>query len=397
MAEEKKYSLINIIAVLSVSTLLYLATINAASLPYLVKEFPQYSITTVKLFTTIPSLMMIICSLISGKLIQIFPIKRIIVVCAALMCVAGFSTYFVFNLPTILILRVIYGMGSGTVFPLANAIIQQLFEGEQRARLMGIRAGFGALFGAAVTLVGGVLTSIHWRYAFFGYLFAIPVALLILFFCPTNEPIKKEKEADAVKERKYTGKTWLVLVFVILFNVCMMSFNVELSLVVTGEGIGNAKSVSMIASTNTIFAFIAGLIFGSIQKRAKRFMAVIATGLVGLALMLGRYVNSVPLFMCTAAIFGLGFGFYNPTYNLLIASTAAKPKYGSQAITIYTSCVGIGQFSYPYLISWITRGLHLTAPRSEWRVTSTGLVILVSCALIYILVTGSRDRKKAAA
>ena len=68
MAESKQYKLINIVAVMSVSTLLYLASVNAASLPYLVEEFPQYSLTTVKLFTTIPSLMMIICSLISGKL-----------------------------------------------------------------------------------------------------------------------------------------------------------------------------------------------------------------------------------------------------------------------------------------------------------------------------------------
>ena len=79
--------------------------------------------------------MMIVCSLLSGKLIQIFPIKKIVIGCAALMFAAGFGTYFVFNLPAILIMRVIYGMGSGTVFPLANAIIQQLYEGEEKARL----------------------------------------------------------------------------------------------------------------------------------------------------------------------------------------------------------------------------------------------------------------------
>ena len=47
MAEKKKYTLMNTVAVLSVSTLLYLATINASSLAYMVKEFPQYDITTI--------------------------------------------------------------------------------------------------------------------------------------------------------------------------------------------------------------------------------------------------------------------------------------------------------------------------------------------------------------
>ena len=65
----------------------------------MVKEFPQYDVTTVKLFSTIPSLMMIVCSLMSGKLIQIFPIKKIVIGCACIMFAAGFGTYFVFNLP----------------------------------------------------------------------------------------------------------------------------------------------------------------------------------------------------------------------------------------------------------------------------------------------------------
>ena len=110
MAEKKKYTLMNTVAVLSVSTLLYLATINASSLAYMVKEFPQYDVTTVKLFSTIPSLMMIVCSLMSGKLIQIFPIKKIVIGCACIMFAAGFGTYFVFNLPAIL-----GGMPSGAI------------------------------------------------------------------------------------------------------------------------------------------------------------------------------------------------------------------------------------------------------------------------------------------
>lgn len=40
--------------------------------------------------------------------------------------------------------RVIFGVGHGLIFPLASAIINQLFTGKQRDRLMGIRAGVGA-------------------------------------------------------------------------------------------------------------------------------------------------------------------------------------------------------------------------------------------------------------
>ena len=61
--------------------------------------------------------------------------------CACIMFAAGFGTYFVFNLPAILVMRVIYGMGSGTVFPLANAIIQQLYEAKKRPGFWGFERG----------------------------------------------------------------------------------------------------------------------------------------------------------------------------------------------------------------------------------------------------------------
>lgn len=241
-------------------------------------------------------------------------------------------------------------------------------------------------------MMGGWLTSFGWRHAFWGYLFAIPVALLVLFFCPSNEPIKKERTAANAGEKKYTRKTFYVLLFAIFFNACMMSFNVELSLVITGESIGGAGQVSMVASTNTIFAFIAGLIFGSLHKRTQRYMAVISTGLVGLALAILCFAQNFALFIMCGAIFGLGFGFYNPTYNLLIAGTAAKPKFGSQAIAVYTSCVGLGQFLSPYLINGVKNLLNLNVLRAEWRITAVSTLCLVLGATIYIVVTGGNKK-----
>ena len=123
-------------------------------------------------------------------------------------------------------------------------------------------------------------------------------------------------------------------------------------------------------------------------------MAIISTGLVGLALTLLCFVQQFPLFIICGAIFGLGFGFYNPTYNLLIAGTAAKSKFGSQAIAIYTSCVGLGQFLSPYLISGVRKLLGLNIPRAEWRITSTATICLVVGAAIYILVTGGNKTAK---
>lgn len=113
---------------------------------------------------------------------------------------------------------------------------------------------------------------------------------------------------------------------------------------------------------------------------------------MGLALAILCFAQNFALFIMCGAIFGLGFGFYNPTYNLLIAGTAAKPKFGSQAIAVYTSCVGLGQFLSPYLINGVKNLLNLNVLRAEWRITAVSTLCLVLGATIYIVVTGGNKK-----
>jgi MFS family permease len=50
--------------------------------------------------------------------------------------------------------------------PLGNALILSLYEGQERANMLGLSGVVMNLGGIALQLLGGILAAIRWNYAF---------------------------------------------------------------------------------------------------------------------------------------------------------------------------------------------------------------------------------------
>ena len=80
MSEQKTNNVWVQIAALSVALLLYTTSMTTPALGEIAKAFPDAAPETIKLLSTIPSLMMVFFALISGKLTQYMSIKKIIII-----------------------------------------------------------------------------------------------------------------------------------------------------------------------------------------------------------------------------------------------------------------------------------------------------------------------------
>jgi len=82
--------------------------------------------------------------------------------------------------------RGVQGLGAGALFPIALAVIGDLFAPSERGRYQGL---FGAVFGLSVLVgpaIGGLITdTIGWQFVFF---FNLPVGALVLFLVWRNLP-----------------------------------------------------------------------------------------------------------------------------------------------------------------------------------------------------------------
>ncbi len=392
---QNQYSLLNMIAAISVSGLIYLGNFVTPVVSSISAEYPQLPETAVKMLTTIPSLMMVIMSLVSGGLTSRYPIKKIVVFGSLFSLAGGLMPVFLDGVVSLFVSRIVFGVGNGLIFPMASAIINQLFTGRQRDRLMGIRAGIGALIGAAYSSIAGMVGMINWRYALACTVVVIPIDLLIAWKCPDNELSKRaSREGESPKEKRLTPMSFVVYAGVFVANMLMITFGTNLSLVISRDQIGTVAQAGTVSSVNTIFAFVAGMLFFTIKGKARRYTTSLAFGLVGLGIAILYFSYSLPLFYVGAACYGFGFGLYNPQLTMVAAQTAAKPVYAPIAIAGYTSCVGIGQFLASLLLPQAGKILGLTSNRFEWLIAFVGLGIGVVITAVYITVTGGADGKQ---
>jgi EmrB/QacA subfamily drug resistance transporter len=91
---------------------------------------------------------------------------------------AGFST----SIEWLIASRAIQGLGAGALFPVALAIIGDIFSPSERGKYQGL---FGAVFGVAVLIgpaIGGLLTDLaSWRLVFFVNVPVAAVAVLLVW------------------------------------------------------------------------------------------------------------------------------------------------------------------------------------------------------------------------
>ena len=117
--------------------------------------------------------------------------------------------------------------------------------------------------------------------------------------------------------------------------------------------------------------------------------------LVGVATLLACYAKTLPLFYVAAVIFGFGFGFYNPALTVAVAQSAASPKYGAIAISVYTSVLGVAQFGSAKVLKFIAEKLGLNLGlRNDWQIAWPVVLVVTAAAVAYIMMTGGADGKK---
>jgi MFS transporter, DHA2 family, multidrug resistance protein len=107
------------------------------------------------------------------------------------------------NLPTLIIARVLQGLGGGGLMAKAQSILFETFPVEEQAMAQGF---FGAIViaGPAIgpTLGGYIVTNVDWRWIFF---INIPVGIVAVLMCVTFLP------ADSTEKRDHKPIDWLAI------------------------------------------------------------------------------------------------------------------------------------------------------------------------------------------
>lgn len=396
MAEKtaKKYGAAVKAATLCVALLMYTTSMTTPALAEIAKAFPDASGETIKLISSIPSLMLCIFSLVSGWMTTKISIKKSILIASALIFVGVLPAFFG-GMKFIIATRVIFGAGYGLVFPLASAVVTDLFEGSTKDTMMGWKSAIGAAAGVVFQSLGGILTAYNWRYAFLGFLLVIPIVVMILFVLPDTGVNKKEKTTGGKTGGKKFTSTLVVCGAVgFLLNAVQFSYMQNMAIFISTDEIGSAMDAANVLSTFTAASFVAGLIYVGFAKIFKKFTPAVAILLVGCAFGIAMNAKTLPMLFASAVVFGFGFGFTNPSLTLKAAAGVTDRAFTPMAISIYVCCTGIGQFLSAYILKFLREATGMTAGRADWQIACVAIIVGAVIGLICLAVFGGRKGQK---
>jgi EmrB/QacA subfamily drug resistance transporter len=149
-----------------------------------------------------------------GKLSDIYGRKPLFMIGIVIFLVGSALSGLSQNMTQLIAFRGLQGIGAGSLFPIALAVIGDLFTPAERGRYQGL---FGAVFGIAFIagpLVGGYLTeNISWHWIFY---VNVPVGLLSLFFIwrllPTVKNPRATRNFDIIGGLIFTAAVSVLLI-----------------------------------------------------------------------------------------------------------------------------------------------------------------------------------------
>jgi MFS family permease len=377
--------------ILSITSLVFGVGAVTPALADIAKAFPKSRHETIQMIATVPALLIMVSTLVCGQLSRRMRKKTLVLIGMSLYGIGGILPAFWGGIPFILAMRGVFGIGCGFIMPLSQGLIADFFQGRDRDVFMGYRSSAAAIFGMIFTYAGGTLCAIHWRHTFFSYLLVIPVFLVILFLMP--EP---ERQATAASGEKgsLTPAMWFYVAMYFLYNVTMMCFITNAAFVMSAAKVGDAGAIAKIMMIQSVGGILAGFLLGTLTRGMKNFTLVFALGFLALAFVILNIVNTAIPFAIACAIWGFGFGTFNPAIALKVIGSVSKAD-ATRALAILNCALGVGQFISPHVYSTVNGWLGLVGPRASWMVAAACFVAAFVVSLVVTALNPMRLKLRA--
>lgn len=292
-----------------------------------------------------------------GWLAGVLGKRQVLLISALAFAASGVAGAFAPDLWTLIGSRVILGLASAGLGTMAMTFIADLYQGEQRDRMIGLYTAIGGA-GSLVTLLvaGALVSSVGWRAPFGLYLVGLVVFLVAL------PSIREAKRSDTVLAAEGDGSmrnAWGLLGLMVLMSIAMYMVSIQGVFLLDHEGIKSPNTQAIIMDVMTVGSMSGSYLFGFLRPRLgfttlyALVWALLGVGSAGFAL-----ASSVPLIAIFAAFSGFGAGLMVPTLQSAIINVV-PPSASSRAMGLSIGCIFLGQLVNPFVVKPIREAIGL--------------------------------------
>jgi MFS family permease len=353
------------ISVLLLASLTIMANATIApSLPGLKANFSTVEgiDTLAGLLLSLPSAAIVLSAGLFGFLADRMDRQKLLAIAAVLYAIGGTSGLWAETLPQMLAGRVVLGVGVAGTMTIGMAWAADLWQGEARARFLGLQGAAMSAGGIVVMLLGGFAAMLHWRGAFAVYAIVLPVAALALMTLAPHA--KRINAARAMPTAAATGAfPWRAFAVVgPLAFVFMTTFYViptRLPFLMESLNVQNALVIGATMALMTVASVPGSLMYGRIRQYLTP-MAIFALSfaMMGLGLILMSQATGLALIIAGVIVAGLGMGPSMPNYTTYLMAVV-PPQLRGRASGMLTTAFFAGQFASPLVTAPLVGGFGL--------------------------------------
>lgn len=340
-------------ATLSVMTLALLAPV----LPQMKQHFavgPNAG-WLVPTIITMPSLFLVICAPFAGMMADRFGKPRKLLLIALLSyALVGTAPFYLNSIGAILLSRVFVGIAEAAVITFSTTLVSQYFRPRDRDRWLGYQSAITSSSAIVFAAVGGVLGAGGWRAPFVLYGSSVP--LMVGIWATTRRtPTYEVIDRLAASPSLFPWQRVLKICALTLFTA-LLFFAVQLngSLALVGLGVTSPPRIGLLLALATIGAPAGSVLFRLTLNRSLRRRLVVAYLIAALGLCLTRFARTPPVLVAAIFLTDMGCNVALPSLLTNMVRGAA-PEFRSRGIGLWQSSLQLGQFSSPFIISFVGR------------------------------------------
>jgi ACDE family multidrug resistance protein len=294
---------------------------------------------------TAPAIVMIP---VAGLLADRFGRRPVLVGGLLVFGLAGTAIALVNTYRMALILRFFQGIGFAALTPIIITVIGDLYAGSEEATAQGLRFTSSGIAQTAFPLASGLLVVIAWEFPFVLYVFALPLAVLLIFRFEEPSTVGRSEEPNRPLEKQLADLWKLVshrrgaamAVARATPSIAWIGFLTYNSIVVADLIGGTSAQAGVLAGLGSLTYAIAASQAGRLTDAVGRDLVPLLT--LNLLLAAGFVVVFLVSSFRAAAVgilfVGIGFGLLSSIYRSLITEMPPQALRGSWVS--FTEAVG---------------------------------------------------------
>lgn len=373
-------------AILTVALICQINTIASVILSDVSMAFPGASNVAVQYVMQSGMIGAFVISFMMTMLTSRFRKKPMILIGLAAIFLGGLIP--VLNHSSILLLDIcgfIGGAGQGFLTPLLGALILENFEGRERDRMLGLNTTFITGGSTLFLLIAGPVCETGWVNVYFIYFAAIPVLIIAQIFLSQDARPQgggEGKRADGPKVH-IPAKGWIQCALIVLMGIGYCAFPLNLSLYVSGRGLGGAAAVSMGMTMITIVGALVGLVFSPLVRASKFFVSPVAAFFGLAATLMTIFSRNLAMIYGGAALAGVYFGINTASPGYYIGRICTKEQYGP-TYSMAMTCNFMGLILSPIILNLLI-GLWGGDPEEPVNAFITGAGVFMAALILQLL------------